>query len=277
MRTSTFAFFAGLTLGAAGAAAPLKDLAAALPAPAGPTAGVEQMLEDFVADYRTDATARPITFGIEVRDASSPRWHVVVGDEGEGGERSVGLELDFPVEPVAYFTTDTETLGRIHRGELASLTAMGKAFSTDFAPLDMEVQPGFEPEEGQMEHLVKLAFHFWTRGFPERVQFGDLAHTRPMHGARGTLFYYQEGFRSGFFHIQPGDHVNEHESMQTNPFPTLFIATSGRMTALIGDTTCELTAGEAVYVGPGVRHEFWVDEEADEGGEGVIVMFGDGA
>jgi mannose-6-phosphate isomerase-like protein (cupin superfamily) len=277
MRTSTLAFLAGLTLGAAGASAPLRNLALALPTPPAPDADVEQMLEDFVDDYRTDATARPITFGIEVRDASPARWHVVVGDEDESGVRSVQLELDFPIDPAPYFTTDLETLGRIHRGELASLTAMGKAYSTDFAPLDMEVQPGFQPEEGVMEHLVQASFHFWTRGFPERVPFGDLRYTRPMHGANGTLFYYQEGFRSGFFHLQPGDHVNAEEAMQTNPFPSLLIVTEGRMTARIGDTTCELAGGEAVYVGPGVHHEFWVDEGAGEGGQGVLVMFGDGA
>ena len=136
MRTSTLAFLAGLTLGAAGASVPLGAIVAALPARAGPTNDVEEMLEDFVADYRTDATARPITFGIEVRDAPQAHWHVVVGDVGADGERQVELELDSPLDPIPYFTTDLETLGRMHRGELASLTAMGKAFSTDFAPLD---------------------------------------------------------------------------------------------------------------------------------------------
>jgi len=277
MRTSTVAFLAGLSLGAAGASLSFTPRSVPLrPSPPGP--GVEQMIADFVADYRSDATARPVTFGIEVRDATPARWHVVVWP-GEGGAatRPVDFAEGFPGEPVAYFTTDLETLERIHSGELSSLTAMGKGLSSDFAPLDLELQPGFRADPQLMEHLVELSFHFWTRGFPERVRFGDLAHTRPLHGAHGTLFYYQEGFRSGFFHIQPGEHVNETEVSQTNPFPTLFVVTAGRVEARIGDTVCELVGGEAIYIGPGVRHEFWIDEQAGEGAEGVLLMFGEGA
>ena len=46
---------------------------------------------------------------------------------------------------------------------VAGLTAMGKAFSTDFAPLDIETMPGFvsSPEVG--ERMTRLNFHFWTR------------------------------------------------------------------------------------------------------------------
>jgi quercetin dioxygenase-like cupin family protein len=154
---------------------------------------------------------------------------------------------------------------------------MGKELDTDFAPLDLDTQPGFQPDLATMQQLVKLAFHFWTRGFPERVRFGSHVNARLLHGAHATLLYYQEGFRSGYFQIQPGEHVNDAPIAQTNPFPTLFVLTSGKVTSRIGDTTCELVGGEAVYIGPGVRHEFWVDDDAEEGGEGLIMMFGEGA
>ncbi|MHC4993000.1 MAG: cupin domain-containing protein [Planctomycetota bacterium] len=242
--------------------------------PAGPD--VRAMLDDFVADYRDDAMARPLTFGVDVRDAPQPRWHVIVEDEGDKGN-SVTLHEGFPDTPIAYFETDVETLRRIHAGELASLTAMGKAFSTDFAPLDLETMEGFVPGPTTFPDLVAAAFHFWTRGFPERVKFGDLARTRRLHGGNGVLFYYQPGFRSGYFNIQPGDHVNADEASKTNPFPTLLIVTAGRTKARIGDVECELKAGETIFIGPGVVHEFWIDEDADHHAEGVLVMFGEGA
>lgn len=48
---------------------------------------VEEMLQSFVADFRSDPFAsRPITFGIRVQDAERPDWHVFVGgrEAGEG-------------------------------------------------------------------------------------------------------------------------------------------------------------------------------------------------
>ena len=263
-------------------AAPAPGPTATGPMATGPTASapredVRAMLEDYVVDYRTDPTAAPITFGIEVHDADPPRWHVVVGAADGAGARAVDLHEGFPDEPAAYFTTDVSTLARMHRGDLASLTAMGKEFDTDYAPLDLGTMPGFQPDLATMQQLVKAAFHFWTRGFPERVRFGKASQTRLLHGAHGTLFYYQEGFRSGFFLIQPGDHVNDAAVSQVNDFPTLFILTKGRVSGRIGDQECEVVEGEALFIGPGVRHEFWVDGEAEEGGEGVLVMFGEGA
>lgn len=238
--------------------------------------GVESMLNDFVVDYRSDAMAKPLVFGIEVRDAKRPRWHVVIEESGGEG-MSVTLHDGFPETPSAFFTTDLETLERIHSGELASLTAMGKAFSSDFAPLDLETMEGFTPGETTFPDLIAAAFHFWTRGFPERVRFGDLAMTRRIHGGNATLFYYQPGFRSGFFQILPGDHVNEDDNSKTNPFPSLFVMTKGRATARIGGVECELRAGETIFVGPGVSHELWIEEGADHVAEGVILMFGEGA
>lgn len=240
--------------------------------PADRDAAVERMLTDFVEDYRHDAMARPLVFGVEVRDVEQSRWHVVVGEAGE-----VSLHAGFPETPAAFFTTDLETLERIHAGELASLTAMGKAFSSDFAPLDLDVMDGFQPGATTFPDLIAAAFHFWTRGFPERVRFGDLDATRRIHGSNATLFYYQEGFRSGYFNIQPGDRVNEDEASKSNPFPTLLIVTKGPVAARIGGEACVIQAGETIFISPGVTHEFWLDESADHHAEGFILMFGDGA
>lgn len=265
----TLVLIGAMSLGAAGAAQTGEATSTS-------GATVEAMLTDFVEDYRSDGMARPIVFGIEVRDAAPAHWHVVV-EEGDGEAMSVTLHEGFPETPIAFFTTDTETLTRIHDGELASLTAMGKAFSTDFAPLDLDTMEGFAPGPNTINDLVAAAFHFWTRGFPETVRFGDLAQTRSLHGGQATLFYYQEGFRSGFFIVQPGDHVNEDKASRTNPFPSMFVVTRGRMTARIGDVEREVGEGEMLFVAPGVSHEFWIEEGADHHAEGIILMFGEGA
>jgi hypothetical protein len=126
-----------------------------------------------------------------------------------------------------------------------------------------------------VSHIKRLSFHFWTRGFPEVVKFGQGSQTRVLHGGNAVLFYYQEGFRSGWFQIVEGQHVNEDDSDQTNPFPSMLIITKGNLQSRIGGEERVLRAGETVFIGPGITHEFWNDEE--EAAEGVLVMFGEGA
>jgi len=247
------------------------------PAPAIAAGSPKAMLQDFVTDYRTDPVAEtPVTFGIRVKDAEPSEWHVVCEGKQEGATTSgVTLHEGLPSEPALMFVTDLETLTRVHDGTLASLTAMGKAKSSDFAPLDLDAMPGAEPTPEVIDHMIRVSFHFWTRGFPEIIRFGDLANTRQVHGANATLFYYQKGFRSGWFNIAKGQHVNAPKSEQTNPFPSMIIITRGALTAKIGGKEMPLTEGEAVYIAPGVTHEFWNTNEA--AAQGVLVMFGDGA
>ncbi|MHC4975898.1 MAG: AraC family ligand binding domain-containing protein [Planctomycetota bacterium] len=57
----------------------------------------------------------------------------------------------------------------------------------------------------------------------------------------------------------------------------MLIITKGHGMALIGGKETELSEGEAIFIGPGISHEFWVDENAEHGAEGVLLMFGDGA
>jgi mannose-6-phosphate isomerase-like protein (cupin superfamily) len=134
---------------------------------------------------------------------------------------------------------------------------------------------GFQPDPEFCDFVPRLSFHFWTRGFPEIVRFGDKRHTREIHGGNAVLFYYQTGFRSGWFLIEPGQHVNKDESMQTNPFPSMFVVTRGTMMGRIGGKEIELHEGETIYVGPEVSHEFW--NEGSQSAEGIILMFGEGA
>jgi len=245
--------------------------------PAVSAATLEAMLRDFVQDYQHDpVAATPVTFGIRVKDAEPSDWHVVCTGKSESAEQAgVTLHEGFPETPSLYFVTDLATLTSIHEGRMASLTAMGKAKSSDFAPLDLDAMEGVEPTPELIDHLVRVSFHFWTRGFPEIVRFGDLANTREVHGANATLFYYQKGFRSGWFNISKGQHVNRPKSEQTNPFPSMLIITRGRLTGKIGGKEMELSEGEAIYIGPGITHEFWNTNDA--AAQGVLVMFGEGA
>jgi mannose-6-phosphate isomerase-like protein (cupin superfamily) len=278
--TTILAFLTGMAVPSIPLTLAARDAHAPVPTPAVlpvEAASVDEMLEDFVADYRRDAMAQgPITFGILVKDAEDPEWHVVIAERtDDAASADVRLEIGFPDEPLPYFVTDVETLTKIHSGALASLTAMAKAFSTDFAPLDMDFMPDFVPGAQTEARMMVLSFHFWTRGFPEIVRFGDKALTRETHGGNGVLFYYQPGFRSGWFLISPGQHINENVDSRTNPFPTLIVCTKGRMRSKIGGVERELGAGEAVYIGPDISHEFWgIDNET---AEGVLLMFGDGA
>lgn len=244
-------------------------------APAGPSESIETMLDSFVEDFRSDPAASfPVTFGVRVENEGD--WHVVVKPPSEKEGRSeVRLRSGPPPQPTLLFKTDRQTLSRIYRGQIAALTAMGKAKSTDFAPLDIDAMEGFQPEPDFVGRFLPLIFHFWTRGQPEIIPFGDKSLTRELHGGNAVLFYYQPGFRSAWFQIEKGQHVNADPSDQTNPFPTMMVVTDGRVESRIGGKRVTLQKGETVFIRPGVSHEFWND--LDPPAEGILIMFGEGA
>jgi hypothetical protein len=271
-----------LVAGALLAALPAR-IVPALGAPGEPhartePASVEALLRAFVDDFRADPFAdREVTFGIRVKDAEPSDWHVyVAGRVGDDEEATVELAQGLPLDPAPFYVTDVATLTAIHAGELASLTAMGKAFSTDFAPLDIERMPGYASTPEMGETMTGLNFHFWTRGTPELIRLGAGATTRVLHGGSAILLYYHPGFRSGFFRIEPGQHVNEDPLMQVNTFPSMLVATKGALHCRIGGRELVLEEQVAVLIPAGVSHEFWV-EEGEEPGEGILLMFGAGA
>ena len=243
-------------------------VAAASETPAQPT--VRLLLEAFVSDYREDPSSRgePVTFGIEVAEEGA--WHVVV--DGGGG---VALEDGAAPDRTFVYVTDRATLEAVHGGELAALTAMGRARWSDPAPMDLRFMDGFAPDPAFMGRVAELTFHFWTTGLPEQAPFGDAAATRVVHGADVAVLYYQPGLRTAWYRIREGQHVNHDEADQTNPFPTLIIMTSGAADARIGGRELTLESGTCTLVPAGVSHELW--SRGTEPAELVIVMFGDGA
>jgi mannose-6-phosphate isomerase-like protein (cupin superfamily) len=133
---------------------------------------------------------------------------------------------------------------------------------------------GFEPPEDFGEKLLPLIFHFWTKGNPEIVRTTPEA-TRFVHGTNLGVLYYQPGFRSAWFDIRPGEHVNEDPGSRSNPFPTMVIMVRGEATARIDGVDTPFREGEAMLIPAGVSHEF-----LNEGGKpafGFLFMFGEGA
>lgn len=236
----------------------------------------ERILQSYVADFRHDpAAAESFTFGVRVTGEGGGDWHVVVsGKKGDAEEMDVTLKPGFPAEPVAYYKLDLATLRKIDRGELNALTAMAKARGGDPVPMDLDLMPGFQPSPGFLARIVPFSFHFWTRGFPERVPFsGELG--RVTHGANAVIFYYQKGLRSGWFQVNKGQHVNEDPEDQTNPFPTMFFMLRGKLQAKVGGKQVTFPENEMMFVPAGVTHEFW--NPYDNPAEFIILMFGEGA
>lgn len=238
-------------------------------------ASVETMLMDFVIDYRSDPSASKATcFGISVADHGE--WKVKVKPrEGPGTGAAVELSGGLPSEPSFFFVTDRETLAAIHSGQMNALTAMGRARMSDPTPLDIKMMDGFVPEADFFSDLLPLIFHFWTRGLPEIIPFGETSMTRHVHGGNALVFYYQPGFRSAWFQIHQGQHVNADKEDQVNPFPTLLIVTAGRLDSRIDGRESSLEKGQAVLIPAGTPHEFW--QTRAEPAEGILLMFGEGA
>lgn len=245
-------------------------LAAASLAASGASAseGALSILNAYAADYAEDPTLKePVSFGVRVGEDF---YTVDVAPKGPAKAREGA-----PKTPTFYFTIESEDyLRKVERGEFAALTLMGKAFESDVTPMDFDVMDGFEPPEDFGAKLLPLIFHFWTKGKPEIVSTTPEA-TRFVHGTNLGVLYYQPGFRSAWFNIRPGDHVNENPDSRTNPFPTLIIMTRGAATARIDGVDTPFREGEAMLIPAGVSHEFLNEGEAPA--FGYIVMFGDGA
>lgn len=234
-------------------------------------AAVTAILQSYVDDYRMDPAMADVTFGIEVEGA----WWTVTATPGEGDSPGkTKLKTGAPDEPTFYFTLDRKTLGMLDRGELNAETAMVKEFSTDPSPMDLDVMEGFEPGPDFIGVALPATFHFWTRGLPEFIPFGE-SFTRHTHGADAAVFYYQPGFRSGWGSLKKGQHANANPASQTNPFPSMFIIIKGQASARIGGKEVELKSGRAVLVPAGVSHEFWNNNDAPM--EFILLMFGEGA
>ena len=240
------------------------------------TRSAEEILRSYVQDFQHDpAASEPTTFGIRIKDEQPGEWRVTVGGKKDAaGKYQVELGRGLPSSPSAVYTLDLATLRKIDRGEINALTAMGRARASDPAPMDVDVMEGFQPSPEFLAKFIPLTFHFWTRGFPETVDF-DKEHSRQVHGANMVVLYYEKGLRSAWGRVEKGQRVNSDPKDQVNPFPTMFICIRGKAAAKVGGKEITLQAGQMVFISPGVSHEAW--NPYDEPAEVILLMFGEGA
>lgn len=245
------------------------------PAEAGPdrvaTDDARAILQRFVDAWRgpDEMTLEDtLVAGFRFSGPGGGEFHAIFSPDG-GAELRDGLPAD-----ALFFHGDMEILRRLDRGEIAAMTAMGRARMSDRTPLDFGLPEGMRWTPRLQATLLPFVFHFWNREWPEVTRFGD-GTTRFIHGGNAAIIYYDEGLRTGFYQLEPGMHINEPEHEQTNPFPSLFIITRGEMEARLGGIHRLLREGEAVLVPAGMSHEFWARD--DQYGEMIMIAFGDGA
>jgi mannose-6-phosphate isomerase-like protein (cupin superfamily) len=182
--------------------------------------------------------------------------------EGVPAEYDIGFELDM------------EFLRRLDRGEMGPLTAMGQARSTDPIPLNPKPGPQFVKRSDAALLFRRLSFHFWNRDWPEIVAFGE-SGARLVHGANAAVLVYDQEFRSAWYQLKPGMHINADPRDQTNDFPQLVVVTRGQFSARLDGRQRTVAEGQAIFIPAGMAHEFWA--EPGQYGEVIWTAFGKGA
>lgn len=247
-------------------------LAAAVAAPA--LADSAAALQRFVDDYRADPMLREAYFGVQVGE----EWWTVESKRASGAPE-VTLTAGKPARPTWYFKIEgADVLNQLDRGDATFGTLAGKANSSDYAPMDIDVMPGHfadgqAPGSEFYETLTKVGFHFWYRGNPEVVPFARQAMRR-IHGADSTALYYEPGLRMVGFSMKQGQHAFAGEDSK-GPWTKVLVFTGGRGKALIDGRTIDVQAGERLFVPPMVVNEFW--NESATPLEGIVIVFGEGA
>lgn len=199
---------------------------------------------------------------------SGGEYHLILSNES-GAEVLDGA----PGEYDPGFHLDVEFLRRLDRGELNALTAMGQARGSDPIPLVPKIGARLMdlPDVGLL--FRRLAFHFWTRDLPEVIPFGEQA-SRFVHGGNAAVLVYDKDFRSAWYQIKPGMHINADADDQVNDFPQLTIVTRGRFKARFDGQEKTLVEGMAILIPAGMRHEFWAED--GEYGEVIWIAYGEG-
>ena len=250
--------------------APVATLAADEPEP---SKSVEQIIESYVTDFRSDRfAAEPMVFGIQV--PGKGEWHVRVTGKRRDDSWEVALGDGPAPKPTFLYRIETETLRAIDRGELNAITAQGKAFASDYAPMDVINMEGYQPSPEEDALVNPFSFHFWTRGFPEIIPFGE-GLTRKLHGANNVGFYYETGLRTIWSRIEPRERVRDDPREQAMPFPMLIVGIRGTAEGEVDGARISLSAGHAVFIPPQATHVWW--NETDEAAEAILIMFGKGA
>ncbi|MEL6811031.1 MAG: cupin domain-containing protein [Bacteroidota bacterium] len=236
---------------------------------------VEKIITSYVEDYKTDrhATEKRIV-GIKVPEVHGEWTITVTGREIGKKKWEVLLKKGLPDIPTYVYRAEVAALRAIYNGEMNALTAQAKAFSSDYAPLEVEEINNFKPTEDDNSAMNAFSFHFWTKGFPEVIPFRPNA-TRKAHGAGVTIFYYEKGLRTGWYNILPGERVREDAREQAMPFPMMGVMIKGTAKGIVDGEPITVTEGNTVFIPANVHHKWW--NESDEPVELILIMFGKGA
>ena len=234
---------------------------------------VFNILTSYVEDFKQDQFAsEAMYFGIEIPEIGS--WHVNVTGNKNEDSFEVNLAEGEPSKPTFIYSIEPRTLTAINNGEMNALTAQGKAFVGDYTPMSIKMMEGYSPDTEEYAKINPFSFHFWTRGFPEIIPFGE-GMTRRAHGSNFVVFYYETGLRTAWYRILPGERVRDDAREQAAPFPMMAISIKGNTKGEVNGKVIEVSAGETVFLPAGVSHKWW--NEGDEVVEVILVMFGEGA
>lgn len=236
---------------------------------------IEKIIISYVEDYKNDrhATEKRIV-GIKVPEVNG-EWTInITGKEISKKKWEVKLEEGLPKVPAFVYRAEVKALKAINNGEMNALTAQAKAFSSDYAPLDVQEINNYKSTEEDDSAMNAFSFHFWTKGFPEVVPFRPDA-TRSAHGAGVTIFYYEKGLRTAWLNLKSGDRVREDAREQAMPFPMMGILIKGTAKGIVDGEPITVTEGNTVFIPANVHHKWWND--TDEAVELILIMFGKGA
>lgn len=243
------------------------------PQPQNKSGTIKQIIESYVTDFRADRfAAKPMLFGIEI--PGEGKWHVRVTGKKNDSDWEVELGEGPAPEPTFIYKIEAETLRAMNQGAINPLTAQGKAFSGDYTPMSISQMEGYSPTLQQNAAINPFSFHFWTRGFPEVIPFGE-GLTREAHGANFVVFYYEKGLRTAWTRVVPGGRVRDDPREQAMPFPMLIVGVEGTAEGEVDGRRVTLPAGNAVFVPPNVNHLWWND--TDKPAAAILIMFGEGA
>lgn len=232
-----------------------------------------EIIESYVNDFRADRYAsQAMSFGIEV--PGEGQWGINVSGKETDTGWEVTLSDGLPSQPTFVYNIELETLQAIDSGKLNALTAQGKAFIGDYTPMSVKMMEGFQPTMEEYARINPFSFHFWTRGYPEIIPFGE-STTRKAHGSNFTVFYYETGLRTAWYRVLPEERVRDDAREQAAPFPMLIVAIKGTTQGEVDGQLVTLSKGNTIFIPPNVNHKWW--NETDEATEAILIMFGEGA
>ena len=234
---------------------------------------VKDMLLSYVDDFKSDRFAsEPMLFVVEIPESGT--WTIDVTGNQIGEKWEVVMTEGLPETPAFIYKIELETFKGIYNGNINALTAQGKAFAGDYTPMSIKFMEGYEVTKEAYDKINPFSFHFWTRGFPEIIPFGE-GMTRRAHGSNFSVFYYEPGIRTAWYRVLPEERVRDDAREQAAPFPMMIVALKGVTEGEVDGKRVSLAAGNTIFIPANVNHKWW--NETDEATEAILIMFGSGA